>query len=148
MSTPESAVQKVNGDSNASVLEGKEVDPLIKDGDDFRATDYHEAFVMAAKKLEAVKVRHGNEAIAVAISDRYTNEEAYTMKKFAQTVGAKTFCFNARHNALSDVLGCDASPNTIDELLSTDVILTFGFLMNRNAVIWNKMRQAAKAEPK
>ncbi len=133
---------------DASVLEGKEVDPLIKDGDDFRATDYHEAFVMAAKKLEAVKVRHGNEAIAVAISDRYTNEEAYTMKKFAQTVGAKTFCFNARHNALSDVLGCDASPNTIDELLSTDVILTFGFLKNRNAVIWNKMRQAAKGGAK
>ncbi len=133
---------------DASVLEGKEVDPLIKDGDDFRATDYHEAFVMAAKKLEAVKVRHGSDAIAVAISDRYTNEEAYTMKKFAQTVGAKTFCFNARHNALSDVLGCDASPNTIDELLSTEVIFVFGFLKNRNAVIWNKLRQAAKAGAK
>ncbi len=59
-------------------LRASEVDPLIKDGDDFRATDYHEAFVMAAKKLEAVKVRHGSDAIAVAISDRYTNEEAYT----------------------------------------------------------------------
>lgn len=103
---------------------------------------------MAAKKLEAVKVRHGSDADCRAISDRYTNEEAYTMKKFAQTVGAKTFCFNARHNALSDVLGCDASPNTIDELLSTEVIFVFGFLKNRNAVIWNKLRQAAKAGAK
>ncbi len=133
---------------DTAVLEGKEVDPKIKDGDDFRMTDYHEAFVMAAKKLEAVKVRHGADAIAVAISDRYTNEEAYAMKKFAQVVGAKTLCFNTRHNALYDVLGLDASPNTIDELLRTDVIFVPGFIKKKNPVIWNKMKQAAKAGAK
>jgi formate dehydrogenase major subunit len=130
---------------DTAYLEGKEVDPLIKDGDDFRMTDYHEALVMAAKKLEAVKVRNGADAIAVAISDRYTNEEAYAMKKFAQVVGAKTFSFNARHNGLADVLGLDASPNTIDELLSTEVILVPGFIKKKNPVIWNKIKQAAKA---
>ena len=128
---------------DTSVLEGKQVDPLIKDGDGFRMTDYHEAFVMAAKKFEAVKVRHGEDAVAVAISDRYTNEEAYAMKKFAQITGAKTFCFNNRYNALRDVFGLDASPNTIDELLSTDVILVTGFLKKKNPVIWNKLRFAA-----
>lgn len=133
---------------DAAVLEGKEVDPLIKDGDDFRMTDYHEAMVMAAKKFEAVKVRHGVDSIAVAISDRYTNEEAYAMKKFARLVGAKTFCFNARANALTDVLGIDASPNTIDELLSTEVILVPGFIKKKNAVIWNKIKQAAEAGAK
>ena len=130
---------------DASLLEGKEVDPMIKDGDGFRMTDYHEAIVMAAKKMEAVRVRHGSQSIAVAISDRYNNEEAYAMKKFAQTIGAKTFCFNARHNALSDVLGLDASPNTIDELLRTDVIIVPGYIKNRNAVVWNKIKQAAEA---
>lgn len=130
---------------DAALLEGKAVDPMIKDGDGFRMTDYHEAIVMAAKKMEAVRVRHGNSAIAVAISDRYTNEEAYAMKKFAQTIGAKTFCFNARHNALSDVLGVNASPNTIDELLRTDVIIVPGYIKNRNAVVWNKIKQAAEA---
>jgi len=131
---------------DASLLEGKMVDPMIRDGNELVMTDYHEAIVMAAKKLEAVKVRHGIESIAVAISDRYTNEEAYAMKKFAQTIGAKTFCFNKKHNAMADVLGLgvDASPNTIDELLSTEVIIVPGFMKNRSAVIWNKIKQAAE----
>ena len=128
---------------DASLLEGKIVDPMIKDGDGFRETDYHEAIVMAAKKMEAVKVRHGADSIAVAISDRYTNEEAYAIKKFAGVLGAKTFTFNKRHDALIDVLGMDASPNTIDELLSTELIIVTGFMKNRSAVIWNKIRQAA-----
>ena len=133
---------------DAAYLEDREVDPAIKDGDGFRKTDYHEAIVMAAKKMEAVAVRSGKEAIAVAISDRYTNEEAYAIKKLAQTIGAKTFCFNTRHNVLQDVLGVDASPNTIDELLRTEVILTAGFEKEQNPIIWNKMMQAAKAGAK
>ena len=133
---------------DVSVLEGKEVDPMIKVGDELVETDYHEALMMAAKKMEAVKVRHGNGAIAVAISDRYTNEEAYAIKKFAGVLGARTFCFNNRHNALYDVLGIDGSPNTIDELLSTEVILVPGFIKSRSAVIWNKLKQAAEAGAK
>jgi len=66
------------------------------------------------------------------------------MKNLAQVMGAKVFSFNNRHNALTDVLGMDASPNTIDELLSTEVILVPGFIKQNNPVIWNKMKQAAK----
>ncbi len=130
---------------DAALLEGKIVDPMVKDGDGFRETDYHEAIVMAAKKMEAVKIRNGADSIAVAISDRYTNEEAYAIKKLAGVIGAKTFTFNKRHDALIDVLGMDASPNTIDELLSTDLIIVTGFMKNRSAVIWNKIRKAALA---
>lgn len=129
---------------DAALLEGKIVDPMIKDADDFRMTDYHEAFVTAAKKMEAVKLRHGRDSIGVAISDRYTNEEIYAMKKFADVIGAKTFCFNNRHSGISDVLGSQGSPNTIDELLSTDVILVPGFIKEKNPVIWNKLKQAAE----
>ena len=45
-----------------SVLEGKLVDPMIKDGEGFRTTDYHEAFVMVAKKLEAAAAKYGKDA--------------------------------------------------------------------------------------
>ena len=133
---------------DVSVLEGKMVDPLIRVGGELVETDYHEALMMAAKKMEAVKARYGSGAIAVAISDRYTNEEAYAIKKFAGVLGARTFCFNNRHNALLDVLGLDASPNTIDELLSTEVIIVPGFIKSRSPVIWNKIKQAAEAGAK
>lgn len=61
---------------------------------------------------------YGKEAVAVAISDRYTNEEAYAIKKMANAMGAKTLSFNNRESGIAKVLGFDASPNTIDELLS------------------------------
>lgn len=132
-----------------SMLDGKVTDPMIKRiNGEMEAADYHEAMIMTAKNLESVRARHGAGSIAVAISDRYTNEEAYAMKKFAEVLGAKVFSFNNRHNALLDVLGLDASPNTIDELLSTEVILVPGFIKNRSAVIWNKIKQAANAGAK
>lgn len=128
---------------DVSVLEGKLETPLLRVGGELKETDYHRAMVVSAKKMESIKIRHGAGSTAVAISDRYTNEEAYAIKKLADLMGAKAFCFNSRHNALEDVLGIDASPNTIDELLSTEVILVAGFMKNRSAVIWNKIRQAA-----
>lgn len=125
-------------------LEGKLLDPLVKKDGRFEETDYHEALVLAAKKAQAVAARYGKHAVAVSISDRYTNEEAYVMKKFAQAIGAKTLCFNNRESGIMKVLGFDASPNTIDELLSTDVILAAGFDTTHNPVIELKMKQAAK----
>lgn len=125
-------------------LEGKLLDPLIRENGEFRETDYHEALVLTAKKAQAVAARYGKNAVAVSISDRYTNEEAYVMKKFAQSIGAKTLCFNHRESGISKVLGYDASPNTIDELLSTDLILVCGFSTAKNPIIQLKIRQAAK----
>ena len=134
---------------DVSLLEDKIVDPMIKYGKGkHEATDYHEALMLAAKKMESIKIRHGEDSIAVAISDRYTNEEAYVMKKFAKVIGAKVMSFNNRHNGLLDVLGIDATPNTIDELLSTEVILVPGFIKSRSPVIWNKIKQAAEAGAK
>lgn len=129
---------------DSALLEGKIVDPLIKDGKEFRMSDYHEAIMMTAKKMESVKARHGAGALAVAISDRYTNEEAYVMKKMAQVMGAKVFSFNNRENGLAKVFGHDATPNTIDEILSTEVLLVVGFIKSKNPVIWNKIKQAAE----
>ena len=129
---------------DVSMLEGKIVDPMVKIGKSLEETDYHEAIMMAAKKMESIKARYGKDALAVSISDRYTNEEAYAIKKMAGVVGAKVFSFNNRHNAILDVFGFDGSPNTIDELLSAEVILVPGFIKNRAAVIWNKIKQAAE----
>ena len=39
---------------DCALLEDKLVDPLIKDADGFRETDYHEAFVLIAKKCQSI----------------------------------------------------------------------------------------------
>ena len=129
-------------------LEGKLTKPLIKGEDGFREADYHEALVLTAKKAESIAAIYGKDAVAVAISDRFTNEEAYVMKKLADTMGARTLCFNNVEGGVEKVLGLDASPNTIDELLSTNVIVAFGFVMENNPVIQLKLKQAAEAGAK
>ena len=59
-------------------------------------------------------------------------------------MGARTLCFNNRENGLEKVLGIDSSPNTIDELLSTDVILMLGYKFEMNPIIQLKVKQAAE----
>ncbi len=129
---------------DCSMLEDKLEEPLIKDGSGFRETDYHEALVMIAKKCQSVAARYGKEAVGVAVSDRYTNEEAYAIKKMAEAMGATIFCMNSRKSGIAKVTGYDASPNTIDELLSTELILAAGFDVKANPVIQLKMKQAAE----
>jgi formate dehydrogenase major subunit len=126
-------------------LEGKLVDPMIKKENGLEEVNYHEAFMVTAKKAQAIGAKYGKDAVAVAISDRYTNEEAYAIKKFADIIGAKTLSFNNRKNGIAEVLGFDASPNTIDELLATEVILVTGFNIVLNPIIQLKLKQAAEA---
>ena len=133
---------------DCSMLEDKLEEPLIKSGSDFREADYHEALVLIAKRCQSIGAKYGKDAIGVAVSDRYTNEEAFAIKKMAETMGAKIFSMNNRASGIADVLGFDASPNTIDELLSTNLILAVGFNTSDNPVIQLKMKQAAEAGAK
>lgn len=133
---------------DCSMLEDKLEAPLVKEDGTFRDADYHEAFVLVAKKCQSVAAKYGKDSIAVAISDRYTNEEAYAMKRMAEAMGAKVLCMNNRASGLKAVTGLNASPNTIDELLSTNLILRIGFKDEDSRVIALKMKQAEEAGAK
>lgn len=135
---------------DCSVLEDKLDIPLIKDPgrESFREADYHEALTLVAKKMQATAAKYCPNHIGVAISDRYTNEEAYAIRTMADAMGAKTFCVNSRQSGLKDVIGHDASPNTIDELLSTNFILAVGYNAVDNPIIRIKIEQACQAGAK
>ncbi|MDO4485316.1 MAG: FAD-dependent oxidoreductase [Bacillota bacterium] len=129
---------------DCSMLEDKLEEPLIRTTEGFREADYHEALVMIAKKCQSAGAKYGKSAVGIAVSDRYTNEEAYAIKKMAEAMGAKIFCMNNRKSGIAPVIGQDASPNTIDELLSTELILAAGFNAADNPVIQLKLKQAAE----
>ncbi len=130
---------------DCAVLEDKLEEPLEKRNGNFEEIDYKDALIKIAKKCQAVGTRYGKDAIAVTVSDRFTNEEAYAVKIMADAMGAKLLCLDNRKSGIKPVLGFDASPNTIDELISTDVILVCGFERSLNPVIANKMRMATEA---
>ena len=130
---------------DCAMLEDKLEEPLVKEAGMFREADYHEAFVLVAKRAQTIGAKYGKDKIAVAISDRYTNEEAYAIKCMADAMGAKVLCMNNRESGLEKVTGLNASPNTIDELLSTNLILKVGFIAEESRVIDLKIRQAEEA---
>ena len=130
---------------DCAMLEDKLEEPLVKEAGMFREADYHEAFVLVAKRAQTIGAKYGKDKIAVAISDRYTNEEAYAIKCMADAMGAKVLCMNNRESGLEKVTGLNASPNTIDELLSTNFILKVGFIAEESRVIDLKIRQAEEA---
>lgn len=129
---------------DCAVLDGKLETPLIKEGKSFKPVSYEDALMVTSKKLQAIGAKYGKDSVAVAVSDRYTNEEAYVMKKLAETMGARVMTFNRRENGLKNIVGMDSSPNTIDELQSTDMILVTGFMATNTPVIYLKIREAAK----
>jgi formate dehydrogenase major subunit len=129
-------------------LEGKLLRPMVRKDGGLAEADYRDALIITAKKAQSIAARFGRDAVAVAVSDRYTNEEAYAVKLMAEAMGARILSFNNRRSGLAPVLGFDASPNTIDELLSTELILAVGFDPTENPVIRIKLKQAAEAGAK
>ncbi len=133
------------GFSTAFEEENKLQAPLTKDGG---VTNYHDALVRIAKAMESTARHYGEDAVAISVSDRFTNEEAYVAQRLAASLGAKVLNFNSRVCGLENTLGLSSSPNTITELLSTEVILVVGFEAQHNGVMRVKLLQAAKAGAK
>ena len=114
----------------------------------FVETNYHDALILTAKSVETAARRFGPQATAIAVSDRFTTEEAYVAKKLADRLGAKIFSFNNRACGLAPVLGLTSSPNTLDEMNSANVILVVGYETSGNGVLRVRLMQAAKAGAK
>lgn len=127
---------------DCATLENKLMLPLVKGKDGFRETDYHESLTLIAKRMQSVAAKYGRDAIGVSISDRFTNEEAYAMKRMAEAMGAKVFSANSIKSGMEPVLGFDASPNTISELDSTDFILVAGYSPKDNPIIQVRLKVA------
>ncbi|MCD8156674.1 MAG: FAD-dependent oxidoreductase [Clostridiales bacterium] len=119
-----------------------------KTAEAFDPENYHDALMLTAKSMESAARRYGSDAVAIAVSDRFTNEEAYVAKKVADALGAKIFSFNNRACGMEPVLGLNASPNTLAELMRTEVILAVGFDAPANQVMRVKLMNAAKAGAK
>jgi len=119
-------------------------EPLVRDMATGELTDtsWYDAFVAVAKKAQSVRANNGPGSVAVSISDRLTNEEAYAARSMALSLGARVFSFNNRASSASRLYGAPAS-SSFEELLHTDYILAVGFDFKASPVLGMKLRQAA-----
>ncbi len=121
--------------------------PLIRKDGKLEEVSWEEALRHTAKKTQSLRLLHGNNALAVAVSDRYTNEDIFMAARFGKEVlETKNICsFNSMSTGIKDVLGCDASTNTFDEVLSTDTIVLVGSdIMKNHTIMGLKTKKAVE----
>jgi formate dehydrogenase major subunit len=120
--------------------------PATKYSSDDSSLDYYDAYLMTVKKVQALKIRYGKDSIAMAISPRYTNEEIFLIKKIARALELNTFSFSNRkrsEHSIYDIIGENISPNKIDELIGTELIIPVGYITHENPVIAIKLKEAS-----
>src|SRR5699024_1868621 len=86
-------------------------------------------------------------AVGVTVSDRYTNEEIYLAKKFANEFMETDYItsFNRDYGEIAEVLGYDASTNTFDELqLSEYTILVGSDIMKDHTIAALKIKKSVE----
>ncbi|QEK11397.1 molybdopterin-dependent oxidoreductase [Crassaminicella thermophila] len=119
--------------------------PLIRKEGKLVEVSWDEAILYTAKKSQSLTLLYGSNALAVSISDKYTNEEIYlNMKGVKKVLKTENICsFNSLQEGIKDVLGYDASSNTFDELLSTETILLIGSdIMKDHTIVGLKIKHA------
>ena len=123
--------------------------PLIRKNGQLEEASWEEALLLIAKKAQGLAFRHGSESVGISVSDHWTNEEIFAVKRFAEDV-VKTphlFSLNNPSRGIVDVLGVDASPNTLEEVLRTQVILLVGSsIMRDHTIAGLKVKEAVKEQ--
>lgn len=123
--------------------------PLVRKNGQLEEASWEEALLLIAKKSQGMVFRHGSESVGISVSDHWTNEEIFAVKRFADDV-IKTphlFSLNNPAKGIVNVLGMDASPNTLDELLRTQVILLVGSsIMRDHTIAGLKVKEAVKEQ--
>lgn len=113
---------------SAYITENRITKPMVRKDGELVETTFKEAFLYAARRAQSLHLLHGRNSVGISISDRYTNEELYMAKKFGvEVLGTnEVFSLGNKKSGLKDVLPYDASPNLLDELTRTDVIISVG----------------------
>jgi len=104
--------------------------PLIKQDGKLVAADWKKAIALASEGLRQVGERSGGDRLAVLVSPQMTNEECYLAQKLARaalgTNNIGSLGVPAMSQELARSLGQNASTCSYNDILDSDLILTFG----------------------
>lgn len=96
--------------------------PLIKAGSELTETNLERAIETIAEKVKSAKSQHGAEAVAVLVSPRLTNEEAFLANKFAKEIlGAKGAYAIEPHTSFPEATYADIEKSDVVAVLNIDV---------------------------
>ncbi|MBZ4662568.1 MAG: molybdopterin oxidoreductase [Caloramator sp.] len=103
-----------------------------------------EALSLLSKKLKLIEGQYGKDSIGILVSPKFTNEEAFVLRKIADKLNTKYIGSMAMKNAvLEKIFGYDASTNSYDELFSTELIVSFGDVAENHPAFATRLKNAA-----
>ncbi|MCL1905900.1 MAG: FAD-dependent oxidoreductase, partial [Clostridiales bacterium] len=121
--------------------------PLIRNENGWQETSLQQAAARINKRLKDLQAQYGNDSVAVSVSGRCTNEDAYLIREYAAKA-LKTdnvFSFGRGESGLADVLGRDASTATLDDLDKAELIVAADSgIMKNHGVAGMRIRRAVR----
>ena len=107
--------------------------PLIRENGRFREAGWEEALDLVARRLLAVRDRHGPDSLGFIGSSKGTNEQAYLVQKIARLVigtnnvdNSSRYCQNPATSGLFRTVGYGGDAGTIQDLEQADVVVIVG----------------------
>lgn len=123
--------------------------PIVLSDNIESQVSFDEALSLISKKLRLIEGQYGNNSVGILVSPKFTNEEAYIIKKIADKLNTSYVgSMSIKGNALEKVFGYDASTNSYDELFSTELIISFGNVAENHAAFAIKIKNASKNKAK
>lgn len=119
--------------------------PIVRGKHDSAEVDFEDAIALVAKKVQLIRGQYGHNSVAFFASPRFTNEEAFIIRKIAEKMDtAKVGTMSESDFAGTEsVLGYNASSNSYDELYNTDLIISVGDIAENHPIMGIKMKAAA-----
>lgn len=126
--------------------------PLIRDGEQFRETDWDEALTYVAKRFKEIKEKDGPDALGFVATSKETNEESYLTQKFArQVIGTNNvdncsrYCQSPATKGLFRTVGYGGDSGTSDDIAKAELIIIIGSnTAEAHPVIASKIKRAQK----
>ncbi len=120
--------------------------PIIRRAYNIVEAEFDDAAALASKKLQLIRGQYGKNSIAMFISPRFTNEEAFMARKIAEMLDTELMGTMSvkEGSGMKEVLGCNASTNSYDELYNTDLIVAIGDVSENHPVMGIKIKDAAR----
>lgn len=110
------------------------VNPLIREGSNFRKASWDEALTIVADRLTEIKASHGPDSIGFMGSGCFTNEEIYVFQKFVRAVigtnnidSCARICHIPSLKALMKSIGSATMSNPMDDISNSKVIFIAGY---------------------
>jgi NADH-quinone oxidoreductase subunit G len=119
--------------------------PMVKQGGEWKTTDWTTALEYVARSLTQVKTAHGAQSIGALGSAHATVEELHLLAKLVRGLGSENIDFRTRHADFTQPEGVRWLGTSIASLSNLQRVLVVGsFLRKDHPLFAQRLRQAVK----